>query len=151
VRLILEYGAVCWDPFREWQVSALNRGQRRVAKFANHTNESGWETLAQRRMIARLCNLYKAYTGRPALKVIGDGLLKPCYLSRDDHGRKIRSRKQRTDVGKYSFVNRAIKDWNLLPAGVLASFSCKLNTFRKKVREAVTSKEALGGGLNGNK
>jgi hypothetical protein len=77
--------------------------------------------------------------------VIGDSLLKSCYLSRDDHGRKIRSRKQRTDVGKYSFVNRTIKDWNHLPAGVLASFTCKLNTFRKRVREAVTSKEALGG------
>jgi hypothetical protein len=81
----------------------------------------------------------------------GDSLLKPCNLSRDDHGRKIRGRKQKTDVGKYSFVNRTIKDWNRLPAGVLASFPCKLNTFRKRVRVAVTSKEALGGGLNGNK
>jgi hypothetical protein len=48
-----------------------------------------------------LCALYKAYTGRPAGKVIGDSLLKPCYLSREDHGREIRSRKQRTDVDKY--------------------------------------------------
>jgi hypothetical protein len=76
-------------------------------------------------------------------------MLKPCYLSRDDHGRKIRSRKQRPD--KYYFVNRTINDWNRLPAGVLASFPCKLNTSRKRVREAVTSKEALGGGLNGKK
>jgi hypothetical protein len=54
--------------------------------------------------------------------------------------RRIRSRKQRTDVG-YSTV----KDWNSLPPDILASFPCKLNTFRKRVREAVTSKEALGG------
>jgi hypothetical protein len=27
VRPILEYGAVCWDPYREGQVSALNRVQ----------------------------------------------------------------------------------------------------------------------------
>jgi hypothetical protein len=59
--------------------------------------------------------------------------------------------KQRTDVGKYSFVNRTIKDWNRLPVDVLASFPCKLNTFRKRVREAVTNREALDGGLNGNK
>jgi hypothetical protein len=70
---------------------------------------------------------------------IGDSLLKPSCLSRDDHGRKIRSRKQGTDVGKYSSVNKTINDWNRLPAGVLASFPCKLNTFRKRVREAVTS------------
>ncbi|PNF41974.1 hypothetical protein B7P43_G14012 [Cryptotermes secundus] len=140
VRPILEYGAVCWDPYRDWQVSALNRVQRRAAKFANHSDESGWETLAQRRLVARLCALYKAYTRSPSWKAIGNSLRKPCYLSRGDHCWKVRSRKHRTDVGKYSFVNRTIKDWNSLPAGTLASFPCKLNTFRKTVRDAVTSK-----------
>ena len=45
VRPILQYGAVCCDPYRG-QVSALNRVQKRAAKFANNINESGWETLA---------------------------------------------------------------------------------------------------------
>jgi hypothetical protein len=36
---------------------------------------------------------------------IGDRLQRPCYLSRVDHDRKIRRRKQRTDIGKYSFLN----------------------------------------------
>jgi hypothetical protein len=31
-------------------------------------------------------------------------------------------------------------DWNSLPAGILASFPCKLNTSRKKVREAFSYK-----------
>jgi hypothetical protein len=35
-------------------------------------------------MMARLCAVYKAYTGRRDWKAIGDSLLKPCYLSRDD-------------------------------------------------------------------
>ena len=98
-------------PYREGQVSALNR---RAAKFANNINESGWETLAQRRLIARICALFKAYTGGRAWKAIGDRLLKPCYLSRDDHSGKIRTRKQRTDVGKYCFVNRTINSCNQL-------------------------------------
>jgi hypothetical protein len=55
MRPVLEYGAVCWDPYREGQVRALNRVQKRAAKFANNINESGWETLAQRRLIARIC------------------------------------------------------------------------------------------------
>jgi hypothetical protein len=41
VRLILEYGAVCWDPHREGQVRALNRVQKRVAKSTDDINESG--------------------------------------------------------------------------------------------------------------
>jgi hypothetical protein len=38
------------------------------------------------------------------LEGYGDRLHRPCYLSRVDHDRKIRSRKKRTDIGKYSFV-----------------------------------------------
>ena len=63
LRPILEYGTVCWDPHREGELSALNRLQKRAAKFANNINESGWETLAHRRLIARICALFKAYTG----------------------------------------------------------------------------------------
>jgi len=55
------------------------------------------------------------------------------------HNQKIRTRKRRTDVGKYSFVNRTIQSRNQLPASLLASFSRKLNTFRKRVN-VVTSK-----------
>ena len=129
VRPILECGAMCWDPHRG-QVSALNRVQKRAAKFANNINESGWETLAQRRLEARLCALFKTYTGGRARKAIGNRLLKPCYLSRSDHNRKIRTRKQRIDVGKNSFLNRTIKSWNQLPASLLAFFPCKERELR---------------------
>ena len=61
-------------------------------------------------------------------------------LSRGDYNRKIRTRKQRTDVGKYSFVNRTINSWNQLPAGLLAHFLCKANTFRKSVKNVITNK-----------
>ena len=36
VRPILEYGASCWDPYREGQINALDRLQKKTAKFANH-------------------------------------------------------------------------------------------------------------------
>jgi hypothetical protein len=124
VRPTLECGAVCWGPYREGQVSALV-GCRRAAKFANDVNESGLETLEQRRLTARICAVFMAYTGGRVWIAIGDRLLKSCYLSRDDHNRKVRIRKQRTAVGRYSFVNRTIRSWNQLPAGLLASFSCK--------------------------
>jgi hypothetical protein len=58
-------------------------------------------------------------------------------LSRVDHDRKNRSRKQRTDIGKYSFVNRTIQLWNQLPADALGTLSYKSNNFRKRVRKVV--------------
>jgi len=140
MRLLIEYGVECWDPYREGQVSALNWVQKRAAKFANNIKELGWGTLAQCKLIARMCALFKGHTRGRVWKAIRDRLLKSCYLIRDNHNRKIRTRKQRTDVGKYSFINRTIKSWIQLPAGLLASFPCKLNTFRWRVKNAVTSK-----------
>jgi len=108
--------------------------QKKAAKFAYHTNESNWDTLSQRRMISRICALFKEYSGERTWKAIGDRLQRPNYLSRVDHERKIRNRKQRTDIGKYSFVNRTIRLWNRLPAEILGTLPCKLNVFRKRVR-----------------
>jgi hypothetical protein len=105
---ILEYVEVCWDSYREGQLSALNQVQKGAAKFANKINEFCWETLAQRRLIARICVLFKSYTGRRAWKARGDRFLKQCYLSRDYHNRKIRPRKQKTDVGKYSCSDQRV-------------------------------------------
>ena len=83
-----------------------------------------------------MCSL-KAYSGEQAGKAIGDRIQRPHYLSRVDHERKIRSRRQRTDIGKYSFVNRTIQDWNQLPAEVLGTLPCKPNTLKKRVRKAI--------------
>jgi len=53
VRPILEYGAACWDPYREGQKSALDRVQKKAAKFAHHTNNPNWETLESRRKLSK--------------------------------------------------------------------------------------------------
>jgi hypothetical protein len=78
VRPILEYGASCWNPYREDQKNVLDRVQNKAAKFANHTKDSVWETLAQRRKIARICALFKVYAGERAWKATGDRLQGPC-------------------------------------------------------------------------
>ena len=80
--------------------------------------DSDWESLPQRRTITRLSALFKAYSGERAWKAIQDRLRRPYCLSRVDRVRKIRDRKQITDIGKYSFVNRTIKNWNQIPAEV---------------------------------
>jgi hypothetical protein len=46
-------------------------------------------------------------------------------------------RRQRTDIGKYSFVNRTIQDWNQLSAEVLGTLPCKPNTLKERVRKAI--------------
>ena len=135
VRPILEYGAVCWDPYRECQISALDRVQNKAAKFAHHWGGSDWESLAQHRKIARKCAFYKAYTGEKAWKAIGDRLQAPSYLSRVDHDLKIRARKQRTDIVKYSCVNRTITDWKKLPEEAIGTSQGKTHIFKRRIRK----------------
>ena len=106
---ILEYQAACWDPYREGQIHVLEQVQKKAAKFASHTNKSNWKTLMQHRKISCICALFKACSGERAWKAIGDGLKQPHYLSRVDHERKVRTRRQRTDIRKYSFMNRPIR------------------------------------------
>jgi hypothetical protein len=76
--------------------------------------------------------------GEWAWKAIGDRLQTPCHLSRGDHGKKIRSRKQRTDIGKYSFVNGTTQLWNQLHVDALGSLSYKPSIFfRKRLRNVI--------------
>jgi len=133
VRPILEYGSVSWDPCRE-QINALHRVQKKAAQFTNHTKVSNWQTLAQRRTIERLCALFKAYYGKRAWKAISDRVRRDYCLCRVHRVRKIRDRKQRMDIRKYSFVNTTIKNWNQLPAETLGTFPCKHKIFRKQLQ-----------------
>lgn len=67
---ILENEAVCWDPYRNGQINALEGVQNMATKFAHHRSDSNWETLTQRRKIARIFALFKAYAGEWAWKAI---------------------------------------------------------------------------------
>jgi hypothetical protein len=108
-----------------------------AAKFAHHRNGWNWETLTWRRKRAHIYTLFKAYKGERACKAIGDRLQRTCYMSRVDHNSKITSRKRKTDIGKYSFVNGTMQLWNQLPSGALGTLSCKPSNFRKRVRKVI--------------
>ena len=68
IKFILKYGSACWDRYREGQIDALDRVQKKAAQFTNHKKDSDWETLAQRRTIALLCAHFKAYSGEMSWK-----------------------------------------------------------------------------------
>jgi hypothetical protein len=50
---------------------------------------------------------------------------------------KSGNRRQRTDIGKYSFVNKIIRLWNRLPAEIIGTLPCKPSVFRKRVRRVI--------------
>ena len=134
-RPILEYGVASWEPYREGQKHTLDRVQKKAAKFAHHMKKSKWEILSQLRKISLICALFKAYSGERPWKAIVERLQRPNYLSSVCHERKNRNRKQKRDIGKYSFVNGAFQLWNRLPAEILVALPCEPNSFRTRVRK----------------
>ena len=76
VRSTLQYASTVWDPYYEKDIQALERTQRKAARFITgdyHSRESGCmtrmlkelelSTLQQRRKEDRLCLLYKISRG----------------------------------------------------------------------------------------
>jgi len=114
------------------KIKTRSKAHRRRKDFTFHLE------LITTRKLSRICALFKAYSGERAWKRIGDRLRRPHYLSRVDHGRKIRSRRQRTDIGEYSFANRTVQHWNQSSAEVLVFLPCKPITFKKRVRKVIT-------------
>jgi hypothetical protein len=74
-----------------------------------------------------ICTLFRAYSREQGL------------LSRDHHDQKIKARKQKTGIRKYSFVNGTSKLWNTLPARVLATLCCGSHIFKERVRKVIIS------------
>jgi hypothetical protein len=46
--------------------------------------------------------MLNVYSGEPSGNVVGDRLQNPYDMRRVDHDWKVRSKRQRTDIGKYS-------------------------------------------------
>ena len=74
-----------------------------------------------------------------------DRLRRAYCLSGLDHVRKTGGRKQRTDIGKCSFVNRTIENWNQLPAETVVTLSCKPKIFRNRVRKVIINGSEMEG------
>jgi hypothetical protein len=59
-------------------------------------------------------------------------------MNRVDHDWKIRNRREKMDIRKYSFVNRTIQLWNKLPMNALGNFPFNQSTFRKRVGKLIS-------------
>ncbi|KAJ4435238.1 hypothetical protein ANN_23816 [Periplaneta americana] len=135
VRPVMEYGAACWDPYRLKHIETLEKIQKRALKCCRNNSPLKWDTLTDRRTRIRLCAMFKTYRGEPAWSEIKNRLQPPNYSSRNDHSYKLRERRQRTDTGKFSFLNRTIKDWNALPADLLKALPITKNVFKNRLKD----------------
>ena len=127
---LIEYASCVWDPNAEGMKRNLEMIQRRAARFTlnDHSRESnvtdmlsaiGWDTLEARRKVSRLCFLFKLYhdDSRHDTENI---ILRPDYIGRNDHPKKIRRIQSRLLLYHNSFFPKTIREWNQLDINLAA-------------------------------
>ena len=153
VRPRLEYSSTVWAPHQHQDSAALERVQRRAARFVtgryrnrssvtDMMHELGWDTLEQRRLKARATMTYKACHDLIAIPVHH---LQSCpthpRLTRRTHQQHIPIRHARTDYLMFSFFYHAPVIWNSLPADWLAAPS--LDSFKSRLAGVTASSRLL--------
>jgi hypothetical protein len=127
IRSLLEYSSVVWDPHLQKDRDAIERVQRKAARWitGDHSTYSsvtgmlsqlGLESLELRRKNQRLIMMYKIVHRVVALSTQDLGILPADGRTRSAHKFKLRVPRASTAELKNSFVNRTIPDWNRLPA-----------------------------------
>jgi Reverse transcriptase (RNA-dependent DNA polymerase)/Endonuclease-reverse transcriptase len=164
VRPIAEYASSVWDPYRIGEVKDVERIQRiaarrvtgKVRRWRWEVNERGeavrilesptemikelgWQTMEERRKVDRLCNFFRAMEGEGGWGELYRTIERSesRYEGRRNHGRKVTLNGARSDVGKFSFLNRTGRDWNGLNCSVFEGGEQRVRQFRKKIREVV--------------
>ena len=144
VRPILEYASSSWDPYRKGDILLIESIQRKAARFCMNDykqlssvsqmiKELEWDSLENRRRIARLQLLYKIINGEVGIKA-------DTYIQTNNRGgRTTRGNSKRIqrvlikkDVHKYSFFNRTAAEWNLLKEETVMSTSSTV--FKQKLQ-----------------
>jgi hypothetical protein len=97
----------------------------------------GWDSLNQRKKRSILCGMYRIVTVERARGDLGKEILKSNFVGKNDHQFKIKCRSQRTNLKKFSYLNRKILDWNDLPVKLLEPFPRYINMFKNKLRKDV--------------
>ena len=136
VRPQLEYASAVWDPHTKDKTHKVEMVQRHAAPwtlndYARTTSvtslqsQLNWQTLEERRSVARLCLFYKIVNGLVAVPL--PDYMQPTHrISRYCHSMTFRQIHTGKDYYKYSFFPLAIVQWNALPANVAVAPSLEI-------------------------
>ena len=141
VRPLLEYSAAIWDPHLQKEIDALEKVQRRAARFVLHQydtsssvdqmlQELNWPTLARRRQNGRLTLFYKIVND--LVSVHCPNLTPSNPRSRRTHQKQYDRVTCRTEYRNNAFLPRTVREWNALPPDVALAPS--LDVFASRVQ-----------------
>ena len=136
VRPKLEYASAAWDPFLKKDISALERVQRKAARFCSQNynryasvtdmiKDLGWATLETRRRQSRLTLMYRLTHGLIDIDSREYLIQHSESRTRRSHQFKFRVPYANKDVFKVSFFPKTIADY-CLPEAIVSSTSLEI-------------------------
>ena len=139
----LEYASAAWDPYLQKDIVALEKVQRKAARFCTNNyhptasvtemlEDLGWHTLEQRRNMNRLSLFYKISSGETSVNV-PEMRLHTDHRTRTSHAYKYYSISATKNIFFHSFFPRTVRSWNKLPAEIAEAKS--LSHFNSKLSE----------------
>jgi ribonuclease P/MRP protein subunit RPP40 len=142
IRPILEYASSAWDPFLVSHIDAIEKVQRRSARFicnkfgrydsvSSMLDELNLLPLHQRRKTARLCLFFKIDSKLTPLKPPSCVLRKEINR-RTDNGKAYVHLPSHSNLYYSSYYVRTIRDWNTLKSNFVLSSS--LGSFISKLK-----------------
>ena len=128
VRPHLEYAVVSWSPWTQQDKEMLEKVQRRAVGMVSNMRgrsyeerlaEAGMLSLGDRRRRGDMIGTYKIMTGKDKVEpgvffgLAGDG--PGTRQAAGAHHIRAQAVKPKSDIRRYSFSQRVISTWNLLP------------------------------------
>jgi hypothetical protein len=145
VRPHLEYCIQAWRPHLQKDIKMLESVQGRIVRMFDTRNisyedklrELGITTLETRRLRGDLIEVFKMLNGFDVVNVhdlftLSSGTLR-------GHNCKLFKSRFNTDIGKFSFANRVVNEWNLLTQDIIDcktvdQFKIKLDRYLRSGR-----------------
>ena len=127
----LKYACSVWNPHTQKNIQSIEIVQRRAARFVKKCTqrtpgtvtslleELKWPSLEQRRKQTRLTNLYKIVNAGTRAVEIPNYFRQKERQTRNYHPLKFINAACRTNIYKYSFFPRSVKEWNELPETII--------------------------------
>lgn len=140
IRPHLEYCIQSWQPHLSKDVELLEAVQHRATKciegmsglsYDERLRELMLPSLRFRRIRGDLLEMFKMYKGWSGLRFEDFFELNKTNSWLRGHEAKIFKKRFNTNIGKFSFCNRSVDEWNRLPSHLL--FCETLNRFKNKL------------------
>jgi hypothetical protein len=133
VRPIVEYAGPVWDPYTIEGINAIEKIQRRAARWItnNYNNDIevnmdalGLTQLDRRRKQARLSAFYRFHRTQIQISTNNNPQLSTSrHSARTAHAQTYTIERSNTTYRQMSFFPRTIRDWNKLPDDIVSASS----------------------------